>query len=195
MARCAPMIGFRDVSVGDLPLQHSVAVAGCSGSAQVQVEVRVSAGRDGFGPELALGYDSGAGNSPFGLGWSLSGVPAIGIDTRRGIPTYVDDEDSYVYAGGDELVPYQRMQGTAWRPVVGSDGDWAVYRYRSRVERSFDRFERRVHKNTGRVHWRRYTGDGVVHVFGAADDGSTRIGEAHTFAWLLEASYDPRGNA
>ena len=36
------------------------------------VPIATSPGRSGFGPQLALTYDSGSGNGPFGFGWSLS---------------------------------------------------------------------------------------------------------------------------
>ena len=38
------------------------------------VPIAVSPGRTGFGPELSLTYDSGAGNGPFGFGWRERGV-------------------------------------------------------------------------------------------------------------------------
>src|SRR5664279_2137246 len=50
-----------------------------SGTGSLSVPIAASPGREGFGPNLSLNYDSGAGNGPFGLGWSLS-LPAI---TRR----------------------------------------------------------------------------------------------------------------
>src|SRR5215475_9633349 len=161
------MIGFGETSFEDLVLQPSVEVDGLTGSAQVRVEVRLSPGRDGFGPRLALAYDSGAGNSPYGLGWSLAGVPAIGIDTRRRLPTY-HDQDGYVHAGGTALAPVLRRQGTGWAPVVDSGPDWVVQRYRARVDRAFDRFERWVERSSGRAHWRQRDRAGVVRVFGAA---------------------------
>ncbi|MBL0712689.1 MAG: hypothetical protein JJV98_03210 [Desulfosarcina sp.] len=45
--------------------------------------IAVSPGRSGFGPQLSLSYDSGAGNGPFGFGWSLS-LPAI-VTQRRNL--------------------------------------------------------------------------------------------------------------
>lgn len=36
------------------------------------VPIATRPGRSGFGPQLSLSYDSGAGNGPFGFGWSLS---------------------------------------------------------------------------------------------------------------------------
>jgi hypothetical protein len=47
-----------------------------TGRASITVPIATSPGRSGFGPKLALSYDSGAGNGPFGFGWSLS-LPAL----------------------------------------------------------------------------------------------------------------------
>lgn len=46
------------------------------GTGSMSVPIAVSPGRGGFGPQLALSYDSGAGNGPFGFGWNLS-LPSI----------------------------------------------------------------------------------------------------------------------
>lgn len=60
----------------------------------------------GFGPELLLSYDSGAGNGPFGFGWSLN-TPQIARATNRGLPRYQDAEESDVFllSGSEDLVP------------------------------------------------------------------------------------------
>ena len=55
------------------------------------VPIATSPGRAGFGPQLALAYDSGAGNGPFGLGWRLSS-PAITRRTDKGLPRYLDGQ-------------------------------------------------------------------------------------------------------
>src|SRR4051812_28373460 len=47
-----------------------------TGTGSASVPIALSPGRSGFGPQLALSYDSGAGNGPFGFGWSLS-LPQI----------------------------------------------------------------------------------------------------------------------
>jgi len=60
------------------------------------VPIATSPGRSGFGPQLALSYDSGAGNGPFGFGWNLS-LPAITRKTDKGLPQYLDAEDSDVF--------------------------------------------------------------------------------------------------
>ena len=47
-----------------------------TGTGSLAVPIALSPGRSGFGPNLSLAYDSGAGNGPFGFGWHLS-LPAI----------------------------------------------------------------------------------------------------------------------
>ena len=42
------------------------------GTGSMTVPIAASAGRSGFGPALALAYDSGRGNSVFGFGWSFA---------------------------------------------------------------------------------------------------------------------------
>ena len=55
-----------------------------TGTASMSVPIASSPGRSGFGPQLTLSYDSGAGNSAFGFGWSLS-LPSISRKTDRGL--------------------------------------------------------------------------------------------------------------
>src|SRR3954447_22237022 len=53
-------------------IDEKFAVNRATGTASLSIPIATSAGRAGFGPSLALEYDSGAGNGPFGLGWSLA---------------------------------------------------------------------------------------------------------------------------
>src|SRR5712664_3427032 len=73
-----------------------------TGTGSMSVPIATSADRSGFGPQLALAYDSGAGNGPFGFGWMLS-VPAITRKTEKGLPRYDDaaESDVYVLSGAD----------------------------------------------------------------------------------------------
>jgi hypothetical protein len=54
-----------------------------TGSGSIQVPIATSPGRNGFTPQLALTYDSGAGNGPFGWGWRLD-LPSITRKTEKG---------------------------------------------------------------------------------------------------------------
>jgi hypothetical protein len=77
-----------------------------TGTGTMTVPLATSPGRSGFGPQLSLSYDSGAGNGPFGIGWSLS-LPAITRKTDKGLPQYRDAEESGVFllSGSEDLVP------------------------------------------------------------------------------------------
>ena len=63
-----------------------------TGTGSMTVPIATSPGRSGFGPQLSLSYDSGAGNGPFGFGWSLS-LPSITRKTDKGLPQYHDADD------------------------------------------------------------------------------------------------------
>ena len=54
-----------------------------TGTGSMTVPIATSPGRSGFGPQLSLSYDSGAGNGPFGFGWSLS-LPSDHPQDRQG---------------------------------------------------------------------------------------------------------------
>src|SRR5207248_5931947 len=81
-----------------------------TGTGSMTVPIATSPGRSGFGPQLSLSYDSGAGNGPFGFGWSLS-LPSITRKTDKGLPRYLDgqdqepDSDVFVLSGAEDLVP------------------------------------------------------------------------------------------
>ena len=77
-----------------------------TGTGSMSVPIATSPGRAGFGPQLALSYDSGAGNGPFGFGWNLS-LPAIARKTDKGLPQYwnAEEPDVFLLSGAEDLVP------------------------------------------------------------------------------------------
>ena len=74
-----------------------------TGTGSSTVPIATSAGRGGFAPQLSITYDSGAGNGPFGFGWSL----AISRKTDKGLPQYADDDESdvFILSGAEDLAP------------------------------------------------------------------------------------------
>src|SRR5436189_5004323 len=80
-----------------------------TGTGSTTVPIATSPGRSGFGPQLSLSYDSGAGNGPFGFGWNLS-TPSITRKTDKGLPRYRDLEksDVFILSGAEDLVPAYR---------------------------------------------------------------------------------------
>jgi hypothetical protein len=90
-----------------------------TGTGSMSVPIATSPGRSGFGPQLSLSYDSGAGNGPFGFGWNLS-LPSITRKTDKGLPQYRDAEESdvFVLSGAEDLVPVYRQD---------HDGTWVAH--------------------------------------------------------------------
>jgi hypothetical protein len=85
----------------------------------MSVPLATSPGRSGFGPQLALSYDSGAGNGPFGFGWRLS-LPSITRKTDKGLPQYLDADESdvFILSGAEDLVPELRLDGRRFEDSV-----------------------------------------------------------------------------
>jgi len=87
-----------------------------TGTGSMTVPIFTSPGRSGFGPQLSLSYDSGAGNGPFGFGWNLS-VPSITRRTDQGLPKYFDAEESdiFILSGAEDLVPVLVRGTEGWK--------------------------------------------------------------------------------
>ena len=83
-----------------------------TGTGSMTVPLAASPGRSGFGPQLSLSYDSGAGNGPFGFGWSLS-LLAITRKTDKGLPQYDDvaESDVYILSGAEDLAQVLQPDG------------------------------------------------------------------------------------
>ena len=61
-----------------------------TGTGNFSVPITLPARRNGLAPQLTMGYSTGNGNGPFGLGWSAS-LPGVTRKTARGVPRYRDD--------------------------------------------------------------------------------------------------------
>ncbi|HTC19970.1 MAG TPA: SpvB/TcaC N-terminal domain-containing protein, partial [bacterium] len=181
-------------------------VSPTTGTASFSVPIATSPGRSGFGPQLSLAYNSGSGNGPFGLGWSLS-VPSITRKTEKGLPRYDDAQDSdiFILSGSEDLVPVFDWNGTAWskNPQTVSSGEdtYSVQRYRPRVEGLFARIEKWTNQTGGDTYWKAITKDNVTSIYGKdvfGTDLNTRIADpsdsSRIFKWLLAETYDDKGN-
>src|SRR4051812_31748892 len=172
-----------------------------TGTGSMTIPIATSPGRSGFGPQLSLSYDSGAGNGPFGFGWTL-GLPAITRKTDKGLPQYDDvaESDVFLLSGAEDLVPmyrqdvdggwvdadpgYTRDPATFWvrdpqgRLVVHEDerSGHRVRRYRPRIEGLFARIERWSKiSSPGDVHWRSISKDNILTLYGC--DANSRIAD------------------
>jgi len=85
-----------------------------TGTGTMSVPIPTSPGRSGLGPQLSLSYDSGSGNGPFGFGWSLS-LPAITRKTDKGLPRYVDSQESdvFILSGVEDVLTIYGLDATS----------------------------------------------------------------------------------
>lgn len=174
-----------------------------TGTGSMTVPIVTSPGRSGFGPQLSLSYDSGSGNGPFGLGWSLE-LPQIARKTDKGLPKYQDAEESdvFILSGAEDLVPSLVEDGDNWaREIVPErvvdNTTYRIERYRPRIEGLFARIERWTNAaDSTESFWRSISRDNVTTFYGKSAE--SRIIDpnepSHIFAWLICESHDDKGN-
>jgi len=141
-----------------------------SGSVTETVALKVPPGTAGHTPHLALSYDSGQGNGPLGLGWTL-GLPSIQLQTEKGLPKY--DGTDVLLLQGAELVPV--AQGV----------------YRLKNESRF------VRVRTSSLGFEVDLPSGETQRFGISSESRIESGAASggkRYAWFLEDEIDTFGN-
>ena len=177
-------------------------VNAANGTSSFSIPLPLSPNRNGFTPQLSLSYNSGVGNGLFGLGWDLD-MPAIQRRTDKKLPRYRDsrnlkaiqEEDSFMFSGVEELVPYMDFRAGEWVVRQEIIGGFTIRQYRPRVEGAFSRIERIWHVEHG-YYWRVTTSNNITTFFGYSE--SCRIADPaekfRVFQWLPEFSYDDRGS-
>ena len=170
-----------------------------TGTGSLTVPIATSSDRSDFGPQLSLSYDSGAGNGPFGLGWSLS-LPSIARKTDKGLPRYRDAaaSDVFILSGAEDLVPLLVQDGTGnWSDEVIPPRDgYAIKSYRPRVEGLFARIERWTRLSDGDTYWRSISKDNVTTFYGMTPESRIADPEdsTHVFSWLICQRQSDKGN-
>jgi YD repeat-containing protein len=165
-----------------------------TGTGNFSVPIAVPPGRNGLQPSLTLGYSTGSGNGPFGLGWNMS-LPGVARKTNLGIPRYDDTKDVFVLSGAEDLIPVDRGQ-----EAVAGQPTHTWMRYQPRTEGLFARIVH--HKwSDGRDYWEVRTKDGMVTWYGNPDaigDANTALydpeNERHIAQWSIFRTVDPFGN-
>lgn len=174
-----------------------------TGTGSMTVPIATSPGRSGFGPQLSLSYDSGAGHESFGFGWSLS-LPSITRKTEKGLPKYEDatESDVFVLSGAEDLVPMLVEVAGQWqrevlptRTVGGTV--FRIQRYRPRTEGLFARIERWTNQASPQdTFWRSISKDNITTWYGKSPESriSDPTDSSRIFSWLMCESYDDKGN-
>lgn len=188
-------------------IDEKFSVNAVNGTASFSLPLPVSPAR-GVSPSLSLSYNSGAGNSIFGLGWSLS-LSSLKRKTDKGLPQYIDaiDSDTFLLSEAEDLVAEfkKELDGSFSK---GADGEYIINEkqsvgnsytirfYRPRIEGLFARIERWSDKTTGEVKWRVITKDNLTTLYGWSS--ASRITDpkdpSRIYEWLPEFVFDDKGN-
>lgn len=165
-----------------------------NGTASLQIPLPLTPGRNNFTPSLTLSYNSGSGNSEFGLGWDLS-LPSIQRKTDKQLPLYDDavESDVFLLAGAEDLVPFLKTDGTIQEHTSGG---YTIRRYRPRIEGLFSRIEYIRRTNSTDSWWRVTSKENITTWYGLTPDSRiTDPAFAHrTFKWLPKLTIDNKGN-
>jgi RHS repeat-associated protein len=164
-----------------------------TGTGNFTVPIALPPGRNGFQPQLSLGYSTGSGNGPFGFGWSTS-IPGVRRKTSKGIPQYLG-ADVFILSGAEDLVQV---------PLPGNPQ--GISRYQPRTEGLFAHIDH--HHDSENDYWEVRSKDGLTSLYGAIRptdappawrDPATIVDPDpdkpdHIFAWNLTSTTDPFGN-
>lgn len=161
----------------------------------------------GASPSLTLSYNSGGGNSIFGLGWNLN-QSSIKRKTDKELPQYLDavDSDTFLFSESEDLVPafLKKEDGSFLiddnRDYVLDERDstdgHTIRNYRPRIEGMFARIERWTEQNTRRIKWRIISKENITTLFGWTDNSvlSNPKNPTEIYEWLPEFVFDDKGN-
>src|SRR6185437_2053556 len=175
-------------------------VNAANGMASFSVALPFSKTRSNFIPAMSLSYNSGSGNSEFGLGWNLD-FSSIQRKTDKKLPEYkdADESDVFMFTGVEDLVPVlQKDGGGNWQidEIKDTTTGYTIKRYRPRIEGSFHRIEKITPKDTIAFYWKVTDRNNVVTIYGRSQ--ATQLfnpaNPQQVFKWLPEISYDDKGN-
>lgn len=162
------------------------------GTANIQLPIKIPAGRKGMQPQLALRYNSEGGNGWTGLGWDLS-IPAVTIETRWGVPRYSPTLETETYTlSGEMLTPVAHRSDFVPRNTSGQT------QFYPRVEGSFRKIIR--HGTSPKDYWWEVTErDGTRSFYGGdgsavVDSAVLRDDDGNIAYWGLRETRDLNGN-
>lgn len=187
-------------------IDEKFAVNAVNGTSSFSIPLPVSPAR-GVTPTLTLGYNSGAGNGIFGLGWNHS-LASIKRKTDKQLPQYfdADESDIFLFSEMEDLVPeFDRNDDGTFKKngeeyVIkernSADNLYTRRFYKPRIEGAFACIERWLAKDGSEIKWRVISKENVTTLLGWS--ASTRLCETgnaqKVYEWLPEFVFDDKGN-
>ena len=142
-----------------------------TGALIYSVPIAVPPGRKGIQPNIALTYSSQSGNGILGMGWSLD-LGSIERSTKRGVPTYDNDEDTFIFKSGGSTVELVNIGGNDYRAKIEG----------ASMKFTFDGYS-----------WTIKDKSGITYYFGQAQS-SQQVNDSNIYKWCLDKVQDTLGN-
>jgi len=158
----APIGGGVDIPTPDL----------FTGAFTHDIPIEIPKGRKDMHPNISLQYRSGNPNTWVGFGWQLN-PGYIQRSTKKGIPTYNDQEDTFVFMSQSQSTELVRLADNL---------------YQAKVEGAFIKYYKEDNDT-----WYLLSKDGNRMYFGEAPN-SKQAGSGGTFGWYLTRAVDTNGN-
>lgn len=162
-----------------------------TGTGNFSVPIAVPQGVNGFQPQLTLGYSTGSGNGPFGLGWSI-GIPGVMRKTAKGVPMY-DSTDVFILSGAEDLVDIGAFTTTENGQTLNAR------QFRPRTEGLFARIL--YISDSKNDFWKVTSKDGLTSYYGTPFSKGTDSAvisdpknAQKVFGWKLSKTLDTFGN-
>lgn len=167
---------------------ESFAAQAFSGTASFSLPFEATPCR-GHAPSIGVNYSSGQGNGVCGMGTSID-LPSFSRKTNKGTPQYTA-QDSFVFNGATLV----RTEDSPRNETIGSTIYW-VYRYQPRTVGDYTIIEQWQEQNDENAFWKTISPGNEVAVYGYSTQAiiSNPENTAQQFEWLIERSWDSKGN-
>lgn len=145
------------------------------GTSNLSYHIELPKGRQGVEPNLNITYNSDGGNGYLGEGWSLSGISAITVDTRRGVPKYDLNIETETYLLDGQMLAFKHKEPgktPAYFPGISraSVNESDTTSFQMRKESSFELIER-IGKDPENYSWVVTAKNGTRYYYGRDENG------------------------
>lgn len=182
------------------------------GGANIGYPIKIPSGRNGMQPSVSINYNSDGGNGWLGEGWGVI-APAITLDTKWGVPTFDQTNESEIYMLNGEQLMYPKLKLSKfvyedWMPnrhILVNGNYQTIPQARGTIEKqftprkqgSFAKIERKG-QNPTNYYWKVTSTDGTVSWYGGKNNVESNAviknAQNNIVHWSLYRVEDVNGN-
>lgn len=190
-------VSAQQTEVGTLNGQLTVSP---TGAAVYTIQLELPDGRGGLTPQMALQYNSQAGDGILGKGWGLSGLSYVGREAENayysGLDAYqenicrVDFDDDHFSIDGNRLILIEKLRGAHVYRFETDNGTRIIHHDPPSSSKDYEGNNIKSDKSNFEV----MTPDGSVRYFGTTDSKQINGIGRHAIRYYLDKVIDINGN-